>query len=107
MLYLHIKWLHLREKYGWNKIREAEDISVWIYDKHDRKFGMFVPLSDDFVDYRQRTIGVLETIQQVEDRSTFEICPGDSGYTFTVLKHPYHVFIYLTYFGLRWVDGVH
>ncbi|RUS96623.1 hypothetical protein DSM106972_086460 [Dulcicalothrix desertica PCC 7102] len=62
------------EKHGWNKVREAEDISVWIYDKHDSKFGMFVPTSDDFVDYRQRTIEVLETIQQVEDRSTFEIC---------------------------------
>gem|GEM_PF-3322009 len=62
------------EKHGWNKIREAEDISVWIYDRHDRKFGMFVPLADDFVDYKQRTIEVLETIQEVEDRSTFEIC---------------------------------
>ncbi|RUS92781.1 hypothetical protein DSM106972_098310 [Dulcicalothrix desertica PCC 7102] len=55
-LYIHIKWLHPREKHGWNKVREAEYISVWIYDKHNKKFGKFVPTSDDFVDYRQRTI---------------------------------------------------
>lgn len=74
MLYLHTGWLDMRETHGWNKIREAENISVWIYDRHYRKFGRFVPLANDFVDYRQRIIEVLETIQEVEDRSTFEIC---------------------------------
>jgi hypothetical protein len=62
------------ETHGWNKIREAENISVWVYKRHDRKFGIFVPLANDFVDYRQRTIEVLETIQEVEDRSIFDIC---------------------------------
>ncbi len=61
------------EKSGWNKKREAENISVWIYSKADKKVGIFVPLADDFVDYRERTLEVLDTLEQVERRLKYEI----------------------------------
>lgn len=61
------------EQSGWNKKKEAEDISAWIYSKNDKKVGIFVPLTDDFVDYRERTLEVLDTLEQVERRSKYEI----------------------------------
>lgn len=61
------------EKHGWNKKREAEDISVWTYKRQDKTFGMFVPLSDNFVDYRERILEVLDTLEEVEQRFKFEI----------------------------------
>lgn len=61
------------EKSGWNKIKEAEGISAWIYSRADKKIGFFVPLMDDFVDYRERILEVLDTLEGVERRSKFEI----------------------------------
>ncbi|GAA6622663.1 hypothetical protein [Scytonema sp. NUACC26] len=61
------------EKSGWNKIKEAEGISAWIYSKEDKKMGIFVPLIDDFVDYRERILEVLDTLEEIERRSKYEI----------------------------------
>ncbi len=61
------------EKSGWKKIKEAEGISAWIYNRANKKVGIFVPLMDDFVDYRERILEVLDTLEEIERRSKYEI----------------------------------
>ncbi|MUG98370.1 hypothetical protein F7734_41125 [Scytonema sp. UIC 10036] len=61
------------EKSGWNKIKEAEGISAWVYNRENKKVGIFVPVMDDFVDYRERILEVLDTLEEIERRSKYEI----------------------------------
>ncbi len=61
------------EKAGWKKRKEVENVSVWTYKEGDSVFGIFVPLREDYVDYKNRIIEVLYTLQKVENRSYIKI----------------------------------
>lgn len=58
---------------GWIKRKEVENVSVWTYKKGESVFGIFVPLREDYVDYQNRIIEVLDTLQTVEERSYIKI----------------------------------
>ncbi|GJD21585.1 hypothetical protein RIVM261_065410 [Rivularia sp. IAM M-261] len=51
----------------------VEQVSVWTYKRQDKMFGLFLPLTRDFVDYRNRVVEILEILQQVEQRSQEDI----------------------------------
>jgi hypothetical protein len=53
----------------WCKIKEAEGISAWVYNRGNKNMGIFIPLIDEFVDYRERILEVLDTLEEVERRS--------------------------------------
>jgi hypothetical protein len=61
------------EKHGWHNWKEVEDVSVWIYNKQGRKFGLFLPLSLDFVDFQNRVLEILITLEEVEERPRGQI----------------------------------
>ncbi|NJL09523.1 MAG: hypothetical protein HC908_02885 [Calothrix sp. SM1_7_51] len=56
------------EQQGWNKKNEVEDVSVWTCKKQGRTFGVILPLSDSFVDYKRRILEILDTLEEVERR---------------------------------------
>ena len=60
-------------EHGWRKKTVVEEVSVWIYKRQDRMFGLFLPLNRDFVDYRNRVVEILYILQKVEERSSEEI----------------------------------
>lgn len=61
------------DRSGWCKIKEAEGISAWVYNRANKKMGIFVPLIDEFVDSRERILEILDTLEEVERRSKYEI----------------------------------
>ncbi|MBW4508359.1 MAG: hypothetical protein KME64_17865 [Scytonematopsis contorta HA4267-MV1] len=61
------------EKHGWHNWKEVEDVSVLIYNKQGKKFGLFLPLSLDFVDYKNRVSEILITLEEVEERPRWQI----------------------------------
>lgn len=61
------------QEHGWRQRNVVEQVSVWIYKRHDRMFGLFLPLTKDFVDYRNRVVEILEILQKVEQRSQEDI----------------------------------
>lgn len=61
------------EEYGWCQRKVVEQVSVWTYKRQDKMFGLFLPLTRDFVDYRNRIFEILEILQEVEQRSQEDI----------------------------------
>ncbi|BAZ10396.1 hypothetical protein NIES4071_22110 [Calothrix sp. NIES-4071] len=60
-------------EHGWRKKIVVEEVSVWIYKRQDRIFGLFLPLNINFVDYRNRVVEILDILQKAEKRSQEEI----------------------------------
>jgi len=63
-----VKLCNYLEQHGWVKKRQAEGISVWTYKKGKELFGIFVPLNENFVDYNNRIVEVLYTLEKAENR---------------------------------------
>lgn len=61
------------DEHGWRQRNVVEEVSVWTYKRHDRMFGLFLPLNPNFVDYRNRVVEILEILQLVEQRSQEDI----------------------------------
>lgn len=61
------------ESSGWVKKREAQGISVWVYNKQGKPFGILVPLNEEFADYNNRISEVISTLEEVEGREQSKI----------------------------------